>query len=229
VDDMIKWLRTKYKHLFDDGSGAMKIRRGKVHEYIGMTLDFNVPGQLKVSMFPYVKEIVNEFMKLNGDLKTAITPAADHLFKIDNEARKLTEEMGKGFHNFAAKCLFLTKRARPDIHNAVAFLTTRVRQPDKDDWKKLQRMIRYLRGSQDLPLKLSTDGTSIIKWWVDGSHGVHFDMRGHTGGMASLGKGALKPMSTRQKLNTRSTTETELVGADDMMPQIMWTNYFMNA
>jgi hypothetical protein len=82
----------------------------------------------------------------------------------------------------------------------------------------------------DLPLKLSANGTSIIKWWVDGSHGVHFDMRGHTGGgMASLGKGALMSTSTRQKVNTRSSTETELVAADDMMPQIMWTNYFMDA
>jgi hypothetical protein len=45
--------------------------------------------------------------------------------------------------------------------------------------------------------------------------------------MASLGKGALMLTSTRQKLNTRSSTETELVGADGMMPQSMWTNYFM--
>jgi hypothetical protein len=158
-----------------------------------------------------------------------VTPAAEHLFKIDKDAVKLDEEMGKVFHNFVAKCLFLTKRARPDIHTPVAFLTTRVREPDEDDWKKLQRMIRYLRGTLTLPLILRADGTSIIKWWADGSHGVHHDMCGHTGGMASLGKGALMPTSTRQKLNTRSSTETELVAADDMMPQIMWTNYFMDA
>jgi hypothetical protein len=42
-------------------------------------------------------------------------------------------------------------------------------------------------------------------------------------------KGALMSTSTRQKLNTRSSIETELVAADDMMPQIMWTNYFMDA
>jgi hypothetical protein len=133
------------------------------------------------------------------------------------------------FHNFVARSLNLTKRARPDIHTAVAFLTTRVRKPGKDDWKKLQRMIRYLQGTLDLPFKLSANGTSIIKWWANGSHGVHFDMRGHNGGMASLGEGALMSTSTRQKLNTRSSNETKLVAADDMMPQIMWTNYFMDA
>jgi hypothetical protein len=31
VDDMIKWLRMKYEHLFEDGSGAMKVCRGKEH------------------------------------------------------------------------------------------------------------------------------------------------------------------------------------------------------
>jgi hypothetical protein len=45
VDDMIKWLRLKYEHLFEDGSDAMQICRGKVHEYIGMTLDFTEPGE----------------------------------------------------------------------------------------------------------------------------------------------------------------------------------------
>ena len=35
--------------------------------------------------------------------------------------------------------------------------------------------------------------------------------------------------STKQKLNTRSSTETELVAADNFMPIILWTNYFLEA
>ena len=35
--------------------------------------------------------------------------------------------------------------------------------------------------------------------------------------------------STKQKLNTRSSTETEVVGADDFMPAICWTRYFLMA
>ena len=47
--------------------------------------------------------------------------------------------------------------------------------------------------------------------------------------MLSLGKGAVYGASTRQKLNTRSSTEAELVGVDDCMPQILWTRYFLEA
>eukprot|EP00957_Ditylum_brightwellii_P110520 8430626-Ditylum_brightwellii.AAC.1 len=44
-----------------------------------------------------------------------------------------------------------------------------------------------------------------------------------------IGKGALFATSTKQKLNTRSSTEAELVGVNDVMPQILWTRYFLEA
>ena len=44
-----------------------------------------------------------------------------------------------------------------------------------------------------------------------------------------MGKGAIYGTSTRQRLNTKSSTEAELVGADDVMPQLLWTRYFLEA
>ncbi len=35
--------------------------------------------------------------------------------------------------------------------------------------------------------------------------------------------------STKQKLNTKSSTESEIVGVDDCMPAVLWTRYFMEA
>lgn len=43
----------------------------------------------------------------------------------------------------------------------------------------------------------------------------------------SLGKGSPFSISTRQKLNTKSSTEAELVGVDDGMPIILWTRQFL--
>ena len=54
-------------------------------------------------------------------------------------------------------------------------------------------------------------------------------MRGHTGGALSLGRGFLIVISTKQKLNTRSSTETKLLGVDDCMPAVCWTRYFLDA
>ena len=62
---MSVWLQNTYERLFDDGSGAMKLKRGKIHEYLGMQLDFTVAGQLKITMFDYIQEISSTQVKLS--------------------------------------------------------------------------------------------------------------------------------------------------------------------
>jgi hypothetical protein len=52
-------------------------------------------------------------------------------------------------------------------------------------------------------------------------------MKSHTGGMLLLGKGAVYATLTRQKSNTKSSTEAELVGVNDVLPQALWTKYFL--
>eukprot|EP00957_Ditylum_brightwellii_P033559 2543812-Ditylum_brightwellii.AAC.1 len=52
-------------------------------------------------------------------------------------------------------------------------------------------------------------------------------MRGHMGVTMSLGEGSVFSSSTKQKLNTKSSMETELIAVDDAMPHILWTTYFL--
>jgi hypothetical protein len=115
----------------------------------------------------------------------------------------------------------------PDSCTAIAFLTLRVREPDKDNWTKLVHLMRYIRGTCTMPQILSANVSGILKWWVDALFAVHPNMRGHSGGGLSLGRGFPIASSMKQKLNTRSSTETDIVGANDFMPAICWTRYFM--
>jgi hypothetical protein len=230
MNRMIKYLRQEYESIFEDGTGAMVVSRGKVHKYLGMTLDFTVRGQVKISMFDYIDEILAAFDKAEPNCAgTKSSAAPSNLFTVNEDCEKISGEKAVEFHNLVAKTLYATKRARPDTCTAIAFLTTRVREPDKDDWKKMVHMMRYIRGSRKMPLILSANGSHILKWWVDASFAVHPNLRGHSGGGLSLGRGFPVVGSTKQKLNTRSSTEAELVGADDFMPAICWTRYFMEA
>ena len=54
-------------------------------------------------------------------------------------------------------------------------------------------------------------------------------MRIHTGGTISMGKGGMYYNSCKQKLNNKISTETELVATDDVIPQLLWTGYFLEA
>ena len=69
----------------------------------------------------------------------------------------------------------------------------------------------------------------VIKWFVDGYHNTHWDCKGHGGAMMVMGCGAISSYSRRIKVNTRSSTETELVLVDAYMPEVLWSLYFIQA
>jgi hypothetical protein len=128
----------------------------------------------------------------------------------------------------AAKGLFACKRAQPDIHTTIAVLSTRVKKPNEDDWKKLNRLLKYINGTRKDKLILSADELHIIKWYVNAAFAVHPDFRSHTGGNMTYGHGTPMSMSRKQKLNTwSSSTEAKLVGPDDLSTLILWTKLFM--
>jgi hypothetical protein len=228
VTTILNLLDAKYGQEIVGGKRApLTITRGRIHDYLRMTLDYKESGCVKIDMTEYVKKIDEEMPEdMDG---TATSPAADHLFQIIDGIELLDEAKAEFFHATVAKLLFLCKRGRPDIQTAIAFLCTRVQHPTRHDYNKLSRVIKYLRKTADLVLRLSADNLNIIKWWVDASYGVHHDMRSHTGGVMSMGTGAAYSTSKKQKLNTKSSTEAELVGIDDVLPQALWTKYFMEA
>ncbi len=224
VTDIIKKLDEEYGDM-----QPVSQSRGKVHDYLGMTIDFSKKGKVQVKMVDYVKNMLEDLQEpeFQGE---ATTPAANHLFEVNEDNPTLLDsDKAEFFHHLTAKLLFLCKRARPDIQTAVAFLTTRVRAPDVDDYKKLARVMKYLRGTADLSLTLEADNSNVLRWWIDGAFAVHGDMKSHTGAIMSMGSGAVVGMSTKQKLNTTSSTEAELVAVNDAMPMVIWMRYFLEA
>ncbi len=63
VDETIDWLRNDYEVLFEDRSGTMKVHRGHVHDYLGMTLDYSHEGEIHISMVKYIVDIYNTLKK----------------------------------------------------------------------------------------------------------------------------------------------------------------------
>ena len=90
--------------------------------------------------------------------------------------------------------------------------------------KMIQRSLlvkRYFQHTKHLPLIICTDGNSI-RIWIDVSHADHADMIGHVGLYASIRKGDVMTSANIFKLNTLSSTETEIVGAGEKLPKCIW-------
>ena len=73
--------------------------------------------------------------------------------------------------------------------------------------EQVKKSVKFLRGTLDDVLILGADDMRRMNTWVDASYAVHEDMKSHTGGAISFGWGAMMCKSTKQKLNTKSSTE----------------------
>jgi hypothetical protein len=98
-----------------------------VHKYLGMTLDYSTPKQVKITMLNYIDEILAAFCAADtkgtgAEVKSSAAP--DNLFTLDPKCEKLDANKAQIFHHLVAKTLYATKRARPDTSTAIAFLTT---------------------------------------------------------------------------------------------------------
>ncbi len=136
---------------------------GQRHDYLGINLVFREDGNLDVSMIKYLKGVIEAFPE--QIVGKSATLAGERLFDIrDKKDRKLLDkERAMAFHHTTAQLLFMATRARRDIQMTVAFLTTRVKLPDKDDWGKLKRVLRYLNGTKYLKLSISVNDLGILK------------------------------------------------------------------
>ena len=184
-DEFHKWLDKKYGKY-----KKVKVTRGKIHDYLGMTFDFSEKGKVQVDMSDYIESMVNDFSVDFTEADKAATPAAEDLFNVD-ESELLDKKRKEEFHTFVAKSLFVCKRARPDIHTATAALTTRVKQPNESDWNKLIRLLKYCNGTKEDKLILTIDNLHVIKWFVDVSFVVHPDFCSHTSGTMIYDKSVL--------------------------------------
>jgi len=148
---------------------------------------------------------------------------------VDTDSPLLSNEKSDRFHSIVAKLLYISKRGRLDIQLTVAFLCTRVSCCTEQDWSKLKRLLQYLHRTQNEYLVLGADALTTLRTWVDAAYGVHHDLKSHTGGAMSLGKGVILGKSSKQKLNTKSSTEAEVVGASDYLPNTIWARMFLEA
>ena len=84
-------------------------------------------------------------------------------------------------------------------------------------------MVKYLNGTRHLHLVFA-----VPQWYIDVVFGVHGNFELHSGGHLKLSNSVdvITVSSPKQILNTRSSTEAELVATDKFMFKILHTQMF---
>ena len=222
-ESVLEWLARELEETFK----AIKIVRGKKHEYLSMLFDFTHTGKVEITMENYTDNLMAEY----DITTTADTPAASSLFDVEEALPSLSESERELFHRNVAQLLFLATRTRPDILLPVIFLTSRVQKATRQDAYKLKRVMRYLNSTRKLGINLGADedGCLRVLCFADASYGVHPDGKSHSGIHISLGTGPVLVKCIKQKIVVKSSTEAELVTLSDATSLAAWQLMFLES
>ena len=157
------------------------------------------------------------------------TPAKSNLFNQENDDKKLNDIESDVYHSVIQKLMYICKRAKPDIKPALSYLCTKVSCPSIDDKEKFDRLLDYLHGTINDQRTLGATSLDEMITWVDFSFAVHANKRSHTGGTISFGVGVVHAKSSKQKLNTKSSTEAKLMGVSKYLPHHIWIVIFLKS
>lgn len=214
IDYVIKLLKDQYKEI--------TVNRGDIHNYLGMTMKIN-DKKVVISMDGYVNKLLEDCnIKENDSKDIVVSPATSNLFKISENSVLLNKAEHAAFYTIVGKLKYLCLRIRVDIAVACSFLSTRVSKPTREDHDKMMRVLRYLNGTRYRTITIAVDDIIEIKAFVDGSTGTNNEGRGQTGVFITLGIGPVYTRSSIQRLNSDSSTLSELMALHDSYSVISW-------
>ena len=193
--------------------GELTIRRGRVHDYLGMLLDFSQPNVVHITIEKMIKQLISDW----NVSKMRNSPAKSDLFSIDESSESLSEENSKQLHRGIAQLLYLGTHVRPDILCATIFLTSRVKELTQQDLSKFLNILYYLNYTISLGIMLGGNSNNCIGLYAyaDASFGVHCDGKSHGGTFISYGRGPILSRSNKLRDVSKSSSESELVQLSD--------------
>ena len=209
MDEVMDKLKTKFviKNL------------GNISKYLGIEVQKDENGNFLISQSKYIMDIVKDAGLENA--KPSKYPMDSGYFKLDHSIKL---ESNEEYRRIIGQLLFVSINSRPDISVCVSILGRKVSCPSQMDLNEAKRIIRYLKGTCDLKLRLSDNsknqglvGFADADWAED-----NVDRKSNTGYLFHFNGGLICWTSKKQSLVTLSTAEAEYVALCEACKEVVW-------
>jgi hypothetical protein len=202
---------------------AVTVNPDPKHSYLAMNI-VSSDKDITVDMSGYIQKLLAD-----RNLRRASSPASGNLCKDYADSPLLSPAEKEAFHSDVAKILFFAKRVGLQCMTAVSVLASRVNAPTKADLQKLDRVFGYLESNRDMLLRFKRGGKVDFAANIDASWATHDDGHGRTGIVLMMAGCAVAAWSFKQKMVTRSSTESEIVALSDGLTQVLWLHHMLTA
>ena len=198
--------------------GTVSIKSDDVMSYLGMEVKIEDNGDIFLSQPAYIMALA-ELLVLEG--KSSKTPMSVDAPYIHGDDTRIDQNY---YLSLVGALNHLSQYSRPDILFAVSSVAQKCSSPTKHDLAAVVRIFNYLRATPELGIRYNRNAEIILVGCVDASHNQYDDARGHYGYSFSLGRGngSFDAKSTKMKLNTLSSTESEYVAFCEATREAVW-------
>ena len=195
-------------------------------QYLGMMFDFTVPGECRITMPKLIDDVLQE-LDVRGASKY---PHDANLYVVDETSPALDAKRSKVFYSVVYKLYYCAIRIEVRIQVAVHFLSTRVTKSTEQDWLKLMKVLRFLNCTERGELLLKpNDGPLQTQFLIDVGHALHMDMKSQIGTLGQLNDATIYVRTSKMKIPSKSTCDSETYGMSEEAGTALWTNEFIGS
>lgn len=193
---------------------------GEIKHFLGIEVLKDDKGNFMISQERYIKEVVKN---------SGIDDAKESKYPLDLGYDKVVcgEKLGENdeYQKLIGILLYIATNTRPDISASVAILSQKNKNPSRTDLNEVKRVIRYLKGTKGLKLKISSVENQSEKLhsycdanWVENRK----DRKSNSGYICLLNGGTISLVYRKQECVSLSLTEAEYVACAEAVQEMVW-------
>lgn len=192
--------------------------------YLGMSVKRKKNGDITVDQIGYLKNLLLKY-KCFDLARYPSTPATDSLTICSDKSPRTDSSE---YLSLVMGLMYIARFTRPDILMSITFLSTRTQVATQEDMSKLLHILRYLSGTREFVMTYKRNIPFQPKISADASHHLHPSGHGQAGIIISNGSAPVAFRSTKIKMITRSSSESELVALEDASTYAVWYALLLN-
>ncbi|UYV74758.1 hypothetical protein LAZ67_12000832 [Cordylochernes scorpioides] len=191
---------------------------GDPTQFIGIEISRNREGELLLSQKNKIQNLVERYNL--QEAKPTFTPMESGYPGISDE--KLLPNNVQ-YQQLIGSLLYLSVVSRPDIAAPVCILSSRNQNPRNCDWNAAKRIVRYLKTTKELELRISNQKPPTLEAYSDATWASdNTDRKSLSGNLFLLGSNPISWMTGKQGCVSLSSTEAELISAAEASQELLW-------
>jgi histone deacetylase 1/2 len=198
---------------------------GSLHYFLGIEVQ-HISRGIVLSQSQYISEVLKRVGM--GECKGVTTPLSTSEKLSLNEGEPLAVEDATRYRSIVGALQYVTL-TRPDISFSVNKVCQFLHAPTTLHWTAVKRILRYLKHTKALGLKLVQSDSTLVSAFSDADWAGCPDDRRSTGGFAVfLGCNLISWSARKQATVSRSSTEAEYKSLANATAEVIWVQTLLS-